>query len=349
DFCSGTLDPVKLRRLGFFISSLHQIHKVAPDCVPAAVEYAYKQSISIPGNVSAHDIVAYPYTYGEWNEVVCSKVKAGGKPVPPVLKPPAPKPPAEQPTKFKVGDEVTIIVKEPELGWGEVKPGDVGVIAKIVGNKEVVIDFPDNPMWQGSLSEIALAEEPEFPWPSASVTKAYSVPWDIQSPGVNLHTLDLVFAHKLSACFVKKVQEETKQSKFDPGGTCIPAELKLASMATGLTQKKVKELWQECILEVVPAIPVKKEETKFTWQEPFVAYVMKDGKISVMLPKDHIMELLAAGKSEDFIANNLIDPAAWYKTAWLSLTPDYAVEIAGALLKELKAAGSLENYQKGLK
>lgn len=63
--------------------------------------------------------------------------------------------------EFKVGDHVR--VKDnvaPRYGWGGVRPGDVGKVARVSGNG-LTIDFPKQRGWLGHSSEMETAPQPQ--------------------------------------------------------------------------------------------------------------------------------------------------------------------------------------------
>lgn len=57
---------------------------------------------------------------------------------------------------FKVGDLVKVkkSVKQPAYNWGEVKPGDLGIISKV--GPTVSVDFPNQANWSSLPSELEL-------------------------------------------------------------------------------------------------------------------------------------------------------------------------------------------------
>lgn len=62
-------------------------------------------------------------------------------------------------TKFNVGDEVMVApeVKRPHFGWGDIKPGDIGVVKWCVNKTVMYIDFPKHRGWKGTAHEMILA------------------------------------------------------------------------------------------------------------------------------------------------------------------------------------------------
>lgn len=61
--------------------------------------------------------------------------------------------------KFKVGDKVKLVVKngnEPRYGWGNVKPGDEGVIAQIQSDGDLIVEFEQQSYWSGVEKEFVL-------------------------------------------------------------------------------------------------------------------------------------------------------------------------------------------------
>lgn len=73
--CSGELNFTQIRQLAAFLSSVHQIYKLEPSCVPAAVDYVVDKINKLPDDKTAHDSTAYPWYAPEWNKEVCAKVE----------------------------------------------------------------------------------------------------------------------------------------------------------------------------------------------------------------------------------------------------------------------------------
>lgn len=61
-------------------------------------------------------------------------------------------------SRFKVGDKVRLklSVKNPQFRWGEVKPGDEGVVVE-VGRNSLYINFPRQWCWRALDEEIELS------------------------------------------------------------------------------------------------------------------------------------------------------------------------------------------------
>lgn len=60
--------------------------------------------------------------------------------------------------KFKVGDEVQLVIKEgsePEFGWGDVGNGAVGIVGEFTDGV-VYVDFPEHENWMGDPAELKL-------------------------------------------------------------------------------------------------------------------------------------------------------------------------------------------------
>ena len=64
---------------------------------------------------------------------------------------------------ISVGDQVMLIVKFPDFGWGDVTPDEIGVVVGVdlIDNGEedlamVFVDFPNHSDWEGWSDEVAV-------------------------------------------------------------------------------------------------------------------------------------------------------------------------------------------------
>ncbi|HEY9054064.1 MAG TPA: PEGA domain-containing protein [Rectinemataceae bacterium] len=73
--------------------------------------------------------------------------------------------PVEQPTKagltiFKVGDSVRVQanIAEPKYGWGQVKPGEIGIVKSLPepGSDMMRVDFPSQKDWAAKMGEMEI-------------------------------------------------------------------------------------------------------------------------------------------------------------------------------------------------
>ena len=119
--CHREVSPDSLRITAEFLSSLHHIYKVPSSCVTPALAYVGEQVSKLPESIEAHESIVYPFTAGQWDKEVCSKLPgAPVAPTPPKKKEilgveeigwigygPVPKPP------FKVGGCTSMIKAKP--------------------------------------------------------------------------------------------------------------------------------------------------------------------------------------------------------------------------------------------
>lgn len=64
---------------------------------------------------------------------------------------------------FKVGDKVRV---HPDIGtpayeWGNVRPGDIGVVTQLISVTLMVVDFPNHVDWNADPRDMELVESPK--------------------------------------------------------------------------------------------------------------------------------------------------------------------------------------------
>jgi hypothetical protein len=69
------------------------------------------------------------------------------------------------PRGFKVGDRVRMISHDPAYGRGEVRVGDIGVVAHLQSGGDLTVDFPNQEDWDAHVDDIEHAD----PLPSSNI------------------------------------------------------------------------------------------------------------------------------------------------------------------------------------
>lgn len=62
---------------------------------------------------------------------------------------------------FKEGDKVRVLddIGMPKYQWGNVTPGEIGVVTKLVNSEHMLVDFPSQTDWNADPADMELVDE----------------------------------------------------------------------------------------------------------------------------------------------------------------------------------------------
>jgi hypothetical protein len=366
--CTKTVSTDELRRLAMLLSSLHQAYNLPAEQIPLAVDYVEQVIDKIPNNKDAYTNNVWPFTKEDWASALKdfkpgAKLPGEGKKVKVSLASIKESSAGKKKAPFNIGGcHFTVSGKPTELKAAFC----VGILNEALGdNGQIVHFFQVTPATvSSSTSHLKMGDSGFLTFDSKGKSFYITLPDAMATfPGMGkmieekfgfsssdgktytrMNVYNPLILTKLAIFLsyfhtIKMIDSSCYQKALDYAyGQADNLEVEPVWPATPAAWKEFCKIDEE-----------KEEPAKvFTWHSPISQYVLEDGK-SVGIPKEHIIELLAAGIfSPASLIEKLSDNKCWAGVDHVALEPIQAKEIVDFYFKGEKVSKTDFKWHKPL-